>query len=157
MSLRVATLADIEAMHRVRMSVEENRLGDPSRVTPAHYREMLETRGRGWVYELAGEPDGGIVGFGIADHAARSIWALFVRPGHEGQGIGRALHDAMVDWLFELGDTPLWLTTGPDTRAARFYVTAGWTLEPVQEKGELRFVLDATRRARTGSSDPRVR
>jgi GNAT superfamily N-acetyltransferase len=141
MTLRIATLADIEAMHAIRMSVRENRLGDPSRVTPSHYREMLETRGRGWVYEV----NGAMAGFAIADHSTRSIWALFVKPGNEGRGIGRALHDAMVDWLFEMADTPLWLTTGPDTRAARFYIIAGWTLEPVMEKGELRFVLDASR------------
>jgi GNAT superfamily N-acetyltransferase len=144
MTLRIATLADIEAMHAVRMSVLENRLGDPSRVTPSHYREMLETRGRGWVYEVKGR----IAGFAIADNSTRSIWALFVQPGDEGRGIGRALHDAMVNWLFEVGDAPLWLTTDSDTRAARFYASAGWTREPVPEKGELRFVLDAFRRPR---------
>jgi GNAT superfamily N-acetyltransferase len=136
MTLRIATLADIEAMHRVRLSVEENRLSDPSRVTLAHYREMLETRGRGWVYEVNNE----IAGFAIADDSTRSIWALFVRPGKEGRGIGRALHDAMVAWLFDVGHSPLWLTTEPNTRAARFYLAAGWTLEPGLEKGELRFV-----------------
>ena len=138
MTLRIATVADIQEMQRVRRSVLENRLSDPSRVTDEHCREMLEERGRGWVYETAGH----IAGFAIADNTARSIWALFVEPGYEGQGIGRALHDAMLDWLFEVGNSPLWLTTDPNTRAARFYVSAGWTAEPQPHHGELRFTRD---------------
>jgi GNAT superfamily N-acetyltransferase len=137
MTPRIATVADIEAMHVVRLAVRENRLGDPSRVTVEHYREMLTARGKGWVCESDGE----IVGFGIADAKERSIWALFVKPGHEGRGIGRAIHDAMVRWLFEVGNAPLWLSTDRDTRAAHFYAAAGWTEEERLPSGELRFVL----------------
>jgi GNAT superfamily N-acetyltransferase len=136
MTLRTANLADIEAMHAIRLAVRENRLGDPARVTVAHYREMLTTRGRGWVCESEGE----ITGFGIADAVERSIWALFVKPGCEGRGIGRALHDAMVEWLFAVGNAPLWLSTDPDTRAARFYTAAGWTAEQLLASGEVRFI-----------------
>jgi GNAT superfamily N-acetyltransferase len=136
MNLREATRADIARMHVVRMSVSENRLSDPRRVTPEHYREMLEVRGKGWVCEVAGR----IVGFAIADAVDRSIWALFVEPGHEGRGIGRALHDVMVEWLFQAGSEPVWLSTDPGTRAARFYAAAGWTAERTLASGELRFV-----------------
>jgi GNAT superfamily N-acetyltransferase len=97
MPVRIAHLVDIEAMHRVRLAVTENRLRDLRRVTPEHYREMLEERGRGWVCEIDGE----LRGFAIADRADRNIWALFVAPGFEGRGIGRALHDTMVAWLFD--------------------------------------------------------
>jgi GNAT superfamily N-acetyltransferase len=137
MSLRLATLADIDAMHRLRLSVRENALADPRRVVAQHYVPMLEKNGRGWVYELERK----IVGFAIADHSRRNIWALFVDPAFEGLGIGRALHDAMVDWLFEQGHEPLWLTTGPDTRAERFYSTAGWRRQGTDANGELRFEL----------------
>src|SRR5688500_7232524 len=109
MPLRLATLADIDAMHQLRLSVQENILADPQRVAPQHYVLMLEKHGRGWVYELEGK----IVGFAVADHSRRNIWALFVNPAFEGHGIGRALHDAMVSWLFERGNEPLWLTTEP--------------------------------------------
>src|SRR5262245_32728549 len=103
MPLRHATLADIAAMHELRLSVGENALSDPRRINPEDYRTMLETRGRGWVYELEGR----IVGFAVGDHTRRNIWALFVAPGFEGHGIGKALHDAMVSWLFEAGSEPL--------------------------------------------------
>jgi GNAT superfamily N-acetyltransferase len=137
MPLRLATLVDVDAMHRLRLSVQENVLSDPRRVTAEHYVPMLEKHGRGWVYEL----DGKIVGFAVADHSRRNIWALFVDPAFEGHGIGRALHDAMVNWLFEQGREPLWLTTEPDTRAERFYSTAGWRRQGTEANGELRFEL----------------
>jgi GNAT superfamily N-acetyltransferase len=137
MPLRLATLADIDAMHRLRLSVQENILADPQRVMPEHYVPMLEKDGRGWVYER----DGKIVGFAVADHSRRNIWALFVDPAFEGHGIGRALHDAMVTWLFETGREPLWLTTEPNTRAEQFYSTAGWRRAGTAADGELRFEL----------------
>jgi GNAT superfamily N-acetyltransferase len=146
MTLRIATPADIEAMHRIRLAVRENRLSDLSRVTPAQYHAMLETRGRGWVYEDSSARDT-IVGFAIADHSTRNIWALFVQPGYEGRGIGRALHDAMIEWLFAVGDTPLWLTTDAGTRAARFYAAAGRVAAAPPERGEVRLVLVPPTRA----------
>jgi len=126
---------DISAMHRVRLSVEENALRDPRQIRPEHYRDMLQQHGRGWVHEQAGE----ILGFAIADHSRRNIWALFVRPGCERRGIGRALHDAAVTWLFEIGNEPVWLTTEPGTRAERFYQAAGWRRVGTEPSGELRF------------------
>ena len=120
--MRRATLTDIDAMHVVRLAVRENVLSDVARVTPTHYRNMLENDGRGWLCELNGK----VVGFGIADATQRSIWALFVLPDHEGHGIGSQLHDAMLDWLFDISSEPVWLTTGRNTRGARFYEAAGW-------------------------------
>ena len=135
--LRLATLADIDAMHQLRLSVQENILADPQRVAPEHYVPMLEEHGRGWVYEREGK----IVGFAVADHSRRNIWALFVDPAFEGHGIGRGLHDTMVGWLFEKGREPLWLTTELNTRAAQFYSTAGWRRAGIEANGELRFEL----------------
>lgn len=137
MPLREATLADVEAMHAVRMSVRENVLSDPSRVQPQHYREMLEQRGKGWVFE-----DGvTLLGFGIADHRTRNIWALFVAPGFEQRGVGRALLDEMVHWLFTQSEEPIWLMTQTQSRAYRFYQAAGWREIGDAFNGESRFEL----------------
>lgn len=152
MGLRLATINDIEAMHRVRLAVLENRLRDLSRVQLDDYRHMLNSDGRGWVYELHEE----IVGFAVADHVKRSIWALFVTPEHEGCGIGRALHDAMVEWLFRVAPGDVWLTTEPGTRAEHFYSAAGWQRIRLEDNGELRFELrskpssNALERTRSG-------
>lgn len=136
MPLRLATVADIEVIHAIRLAVTENRLRDLTRVTPQKYEEMLGARGKGWVFE---DDEGVVVGFGIADALSRSLWALFVRPGSERRGVGRALHEAMVVWLFSLNDRPIWLTTEPHTRAAGFYAAAGWLQQPSPVPGELCF------------------
>lgn len=136
MTVRLATLADIPQMHRVRMMVRENRLSDPARVRLQDYEQKLQA-GRGWVCES----DEQIVGFSIADPANGAVWALFVNPAYERRGIGRQLHDAMVDWLFQSGATTIWLTTDPGTRAAHFYASAGWQWIANEPNGEARYEL----------------
>lgn len=123
-------------MHRVRASVRENRLSDPARVQPHHTKAMLRA-GRGWVCEV----DGVVVGFAVADLHAASVWALFVDPAYERRGIGRRLHDAMVQWLFASGVERITLTTDPDTRAEHFYQAAGWQAAGREANGEVRYVL----------------
>jgi GNAT superfamily N-acetyltransferase len=154
--IRVAAPADIPAMHRVRMSVLENRLADPSSVRPHHYGALMAAGGRAWVAEAGGGAAGGgaagggeasgkepplIVCFAVGDRERSSVWALFVEPGFEGLGIGRRLHDAMLEWLFARGGDRLRLGTDPGTRAERFYRAAGWRDTGVREQGEARFEL----------------
>ena len=139
MPLRLASTHDVDAMHAVRLAVRENALSDESRVLPEHYREMLKELGRGWVHEKSDK----VVAFGIADHAHRNIWALFVAPGFEGQGIGRELLAVMVTWLFEQSRDPVWLTTGRNTRAEDFYSAAGWRAVGAAADSEMRFELAA--------------
>ena len=62
-------------------------------------------------------------------------------PAHGGQGYGRRLHDAMVDWLWSQGARQLWLTTEAGTRAQRFYEAAGWRFANQAVNGELRYKL----------------
>ena len=121
-SLRQATRGDYAGMHRVRLAVRENPLGDPGRFTDADYADALENTGRGWVVENAA----GIVAFAVGNAVTGNIWALFVDPAHERQGHGRRLHDAMVHWLGSRGLRLLWLTTTPGTRAEGFYRALGW-------------------------------
>lgn len=138
MQIRQATLANYEQIHAVRMAVKENVLSDPAKVTYADYKAMLLDAGRGWVCELADK----IVGFAIVDITHASVWALFVLPEYEGKGIGRALHDQMLQWSFgHAGLKQLWLSTDPGTRAAAFYRKAGWQAEGMEENGEQRFRL----------------
>lgn len=135
--LRQARSADAAAMHRVRMSVQENRLVS-MQLSERDYEGAIEETGRGWVIESQGN----IVAFAIGDSVEGSIWALFVEPGHEGKGFGRQLHDVMVAWLWEQGHERLWLTTDPGTRAERFYEAAGWRRVGLSSRGEVRFELE---------------
>jgi len=63
-------------MHRVRLSVTENRLVSVA-LTEHDYIAAIHETGRGWVAEV----DGIVVGFAIGDCQTGNIWALFVDPG----------------------------------------------------------------------------
>lgn len=133
---RLARPADIPAMHRVRLAVQENRL--VSRViTEADYAGRMAQEGAAWVVEH----DGMVVGFAIGDLCDGSIWALFVHPDHEARGHGRALHDTLVAWMRRHHDGPLILETESGTRAERFYRAAGWTVIGPAADGSLRLRL----------------
>lgn len=159
--VRQATAADATAMHRVRLSVTENRLVSVA-LTEQHYIAAIQQTGRGWVVEVDGE----VVGFAVGNAQTGNIWALFVEPGHEGKGYGRQLHDVMVAWLWEQGRGGLWLTTDAGTRAERFYQQAGWARTGAAADGEVRFELGcpangtrsfATRLRADGVAEPKVR
>lgn len=137
---REATIQDIPAMSRIRLSVRENILSNPARVTEQMYADYLSILGRGWVVEANGE----VVGFCYADRENSSIWALFMSPEHEGLGLAKRLLKLAVDWLFELGKESVQLGTGPDTRADRFYAAQGWTRGQVEGAKEVSYTLSRT-------------
>ena len=137
MIIREAIKTDINQIQLVRNSVKENRLSDPGLVTDKDCEEYLTIRGKGWVCEI----DNQIVGFSIADLKHNNIWALFIRPDFEKQGIGRKLHDSMLDWYFTKTRKNAWLSTAPDTRAAFFYRKAGWTETGIHGNGEIKFEM----------------
>lgn len=137
MNYREATIEDIPQIQQVRNSVKENRLSNPALVTNEDCRKYLTERGKGWVCEA----EGIIVGFSIADLKNNNIWALFVNPKYEGRGIGRKLHNLMLDWYFSKGKQMVWLGTSPNTRAADFYQKAGWTETGLHGEDEVKFEM----------------
>jgi GNAT superfamily N-acetyltransferase len=132
--IRRAVAADVPAMHGLRLSVSENRLSDTRRVTLASYRPYIEA---GWAW--VAETQFGIAGFAVIDATSRSVWALFVAPDAEGSGIGRALHQQMLEWAQGQGIDHLSLTTEGGSRAARFYERAGWSQVGTSAESEVRF------------------
>jgi GNAT superfamily N-acetyltransferase len=139
MRFREATVADISQIQRVRNAVKENQLSDPSLVTDAHVEDYITRRGRGWV----GEKDNEIIGFAIVSVLDKNVWALFVHPAHDKKGIGRQLHDLMMNWYFENTTDTIWLSTSPGTRAESFYLKAGWKETGLYGKGEIKFEMTA--------------
>ncbi|MCI1267363.1 MAG: GNAT family N-acetyltransferase [Saprospiraceae bacterium] len=73
------------------------------------------------------------------------MWALFVHPDFEGQGIGRKLHDIMLDWYFDQTQEAVWLGTSPNTRAEQFYRKCGWEEIGVHGIGEIKFEMKFSR------------
>jgi len=143
MTFREARISDIQQIQLVRNAVKENRLSDPALVSDEDCEEYMTRRGKGWVCETESR----IIGFAIADLAEHNIWALFLHPDFEKQGIGRTLHRLMLDWYFGATDHPVWLSTSPGTRAERFYKKAGWTEAGLHGK-ETRFEMSASDWAR---------
>lgn len=135
--IRVAKTNDIKQMHKVRLAVLENKLSNPDRITPAMYGKYLVDRGRGWVCE-SGED---VIGFAVADLENHNLWALFVLPAFEKKGIGRKLHETLLNWYFSQTSETLWLSTAPGTRAEKFYRTAGWNEAGLYENTELKFEM----------------
>lgn len=139
MLIREAKPADIKQIQVVRNLVKENMLSDPALVSDKDCEEFLFERGKGWVCEINAQ----IVGFAIADLKEHNIWALFLNPEFEKQGIGKQLHDTMLNWYFAQTNRSVWLSTAPGTRAELFYRKAGWTETGMYGKGEIRFEMSA--------------
>ena len=137
MIFREARVGDIKNIQIVRNSVKENVLSDPSLVTDKDCENYLTIRGKGWVCDI----DNAVIGFAIADLEENNIWALFLQPGYEGKGIGKKLHDIMLDWYFSKTQEKVWLGTAPDTRAERFYRKCGWKEAGKHGKGEIKFEM----------------
>ena len=102
----------MEALFDIRTSVPENHQSREELasigVTPRRIREMLVTTSRAWIAEEGRQA----VAFSMADSAEATVFAMFVRPGYEGRGLGRALMQAAEDWLFSKGLDEIWLLTG---------------------------------------------
>ncbi len=137
MTFREANVADIKQIQIVRNSVAENTLSNPELVTDDDCLEFITERGRGWICEINNE----IIGFSIVDLKDNNVWALFLRPEFEKQGIGRKLHNIMIDGYFEQTKTDIWLGTSPNTRAEKFYRKAGWKEIGIHGKGEIKFEM----------------
>jgi GNAT superfamily N-acetyltransferase len=127
--LREATITDISQIQIVRNAVKENTLSNPALVTDADCEEFITQRGKGWVYEINAD---------LQDH---NIWALFIHPDFEKQGIGKQLHNTMLNWYFSQTQTTVWLGTSPNTRAATFYKLMGWTEVGMNGTNELKFEM----------------
>ena len=138
MIFREATIADIPQIQVVRNSVKENTLSNPALVPDEDVEDYIINRGKGWVCEI----DKTIVGFSIVSVRDKNVWALFIQPGYDKKGIGKKLHDLMMDWYFSQAGTTIWLGTAPGTRAENFYRKAGWTDAGMHGK-EIKFEMTA--------------
>jgi GNAT superfamily N-acetyltransferase len=135
---REAEISDIEQIQFVRHAVKENRLSDPSLVPDKDVEEYMTKRGKGWVCEIENK----VVGFAIVDLVDNNVWALFILPEFEAMGIGKKLHQMMMEWYFVHTREIIWLGTEPKSRAEKFYRMQGWTEVGVHGKGEIKFEMD---------------
>lgn len=137
-TFRIASEEDIPAIFEVRTSVRENHLSVAQMaefgITHDAIRQTLRKQPCIWVavYEDL------IVGFAMADMESACVFAAFVRPEWEGQGIGRRLMDQAEAFLFGRHSL-IWLNTAGSSRAAGFYERLGWARLQNLANGEVRF------------------
>lgn len=137
MDFRDAKIEDIKQMKLVRNSVKENKLSNPDLIKDEDYKEFLTKKGKGWVCEIKNQ----IVAFAVVDLVDNNVWALFVAPRYADQGIGKQLHNMMLNWYFQQTKTPIWLGTEPNTRAEEFYRLANWAEIGKHGKNEIKFEM----------------
>ncbi|CAD2246158.1 MULTISPECIES: GNAT family N-acetyltransferase [Xanthomonas] len=137
-TIRLAGLADIDAIFDIRTRVHENHLSRDQLVemgiTPAIIKQAILEAPCTWVAEVNGAP----VGFSMADVEEGCVFAAFVLPEFEGNGLGRRLMDKAEAFLFQHHQT-IWLETAEASRASGFYRSLGW--QPVKNLpgGDVRF------------------
>jgi GNAT superfamily N-acetyltransferase len=136
-NIREATISDIPQLQYIRNQVKENILSDPVLVTDDDCKDYITNRGKGWVAET----ENLIIGFSIVDLQQQNVWALFIHPDYEGMGIGKKLHNIMLDWYFSQTKKTIWLGTEPKTRAEKFYRKCGWKEVGIHGKGEIKFEM----------------
>lgn len=122
MNFRQAIPEDIPQIQIVRNSVKENQLSKPNLISDDLVEEFITKRGKGFVCEI----DKKIVGFSIVDFVENNVWALFLLPEFEGKGIGKKLHQLMLDEYFSKTKETIWLSTEANSRAENFYKKQGW-------------------------------
>lgn len=126
--IRLAGQSDVSALFHVRTSVRENHLSlerlHQMGITEASISEMIAASPCTWVATLDNE----VVGFSMIDVEEASLFAAFVRPSHEGKGLGKALVLAAEKELFQ-HHSEIWLETERDSRAVGFYRHLGWGSE----------------------------
>jgi GNAT superfamily N-acetyltransferase len=152
--IREATADDMDQIFRVRTSVTENLLTFEELaqrgVTPASVAASFLTDAKGWVAEQADQ----VVAFAIADRESQSIFALFVLPEFEGRGIGGRLLDLALLWLRQNGAERAWLTTAPQSRAARFYARRGWVGAGTGRHGDFRYECTLSQERNADATPP---
>lgn len=136
--IRLAKLADIDAIFKIRTSVRENHLSQDQLteigITTEAISQAISETPCAWVAEVNGVP----VGFSMVDIEDGCVFAVFVLPEFEGYGLGRNLMHEAESFLFQRHQK-IWLETAEASRASGFYRNLGW--QPVKNlpEGDIRF------------------
>ncbi|MFA7894401.1 GNAT family N-acetyltransferase [Pseudomonas putida] len=137
-SIRFANLGDIDAIFDIRTSVHENHLSREQLaaigISPITVRQAIIEAPCAWIAEVNGTP----VGFSMADVEDGCVFAAFVLPKFEGNGLGRRLMEQAETFLFQHHQT-IWLETAEASRAYGFYRHLGWQPLESLTGGDVRF------------------
>ncbi|ATF92660.1 putative acetyltransferase [Cedecea neteri] len=138
LTLRNAALADIETIFSIRTSVNENHLSREEMaemgITPQTVADIIAESPSIWLADVDGKP----AGFAMAIAEEACLFAMFVLPQFEGQGVGKLLLKKAEAFLLAEHPT-IWLETAASSRAAAFYQRHGWRPVGGQDGEDIRF------------------
>lgn len=129
--IRPATAADADAIGAVHVRSWQAAYEG---LIPADFLAQLsaESRAASWARRieaggpvLVAEEDGVIAGF--AAYGDGRLYALYLLPEYWGRGLGRALHDRVVEDMS--GDSAVLWVLATNERAKAFYVRQGWVAD----------------------------
>ena len=142
--IRAATVDDVDLIFDIRTSVKENHLSKQELtelgITHEAILALIENTSSVWMAEFEQQ----CCGFAIADQEEGSVFAMFVYPEVEGNGVGKALLEKVEHILFE-DFSEIWLETDCHSRAFSFYVQQGWHMQADLVQNDVKMVK---RRAR---------
>ena len=145
-SLRLATVDDVESLFEIRTSVAQNHLSreqmDELGITPQVLRSAINEGPCIWLAEVDRQP----VAFSMIDRAEGEVFAMFVRPEHEKCGLGRLLMDAAEAHAAREWNVPVMQMTVIDVRdeLIAFYERRGYRRTGIKKPfpyGDPRFGL----------------
>ncbi len=136
LKIRVATRADDDQIYRIRHAGDENTLEGETAIEVAQVYPWFIAEGLIFI----GEDRGRVVGFSAADTRDGSIWALFIDPTAERQGVGTALLAHALDHLRQSGFERAALSTDARSYAAGFYQRRGWRISG--QKNAVEIILE---------------
>ncbi len=104
------------------------------------WRRLLKESGSATLLAEAGGEVAGFVNVGPSrdEEGTAELYAIYLDPTQYGRGVGRALMDAALARMRELGyaEATLWVLDGNE-RAERFYRAAGWRREEATKVEEI--------------------
>lgn len=125
--IRIAGLSDLSHIAAIRDSVGAGGFTDPAAIGDAAMAALIR-EGSLWVWQ---EGEGDLAGFAAAELSAGAIAALFVAPGHDGKGIGRALLHTACEALRAAGHQQARVHVPIGGSGERHFRAAGWlAVEP---------------------------
>ncbi len=137
-------------MFSVRTRVRENALSVEELaqigVTPELVTIAIESAPCAWVAEVQDR----VVGFSMVDLETACLFAVFVLPEFEGEGIGKRLIQASEAALFDRHPVA-WLESAKSSRAACVYRHLGWENEQEVGDGDVR--LEKRRQEKAAPAD----
>jgi len=142
MNIRDATPDDVETLFDIRCSVTENHMSREqlarANISNASLERMIT--GGDYITPVI-EVDGRPVAFAMAQVSEGYLFALFVRPGYENIGLGRAALAAAEAGMRARGVGQAWLSTGRDEswRAHGFYRHFGWKHAGFMPDGQAKY------------------